>query len=88
MKVIKKQTNVKSEFKKSEILWKKTNNQYLVIIYVQYMCTLMLMYDYTKSHIQTVTLRQCADLYDYNPRELTYFFQTFVKQLVELIYNF
>lgn len=52
------------------------------------MCTLMLMYDYTKSHIQTVTLRQCADLYDYNPRELTYFFQTFVKQLVELIYNF
>lgn len=48
----------------------------------------MLMYDYTKSHIQTFTLRQCADLYDYNPRELTYFFQTFVKQLVELIYNF
>lgn len=34
------------------------------------MCTLMLMYDYTTSHIQTVTVRQCADLYDYNPREL------------------
>lgn len=34
------------------------------------MCASMLMYDYTKSHIQTVTVRQCADLYDYNPCEL------------------